>query len=104
MGVGGDTVTIGSTGTASASAVKYQRVSVNGTYTTIDGTMYMVINNKSSTSYVFNNTNIKTTSDITVKVSIWGDNPSNVTVIAGKCTVTFSNAQTRSVKIYIRNN
>ena len=35
------TVTIGSTGTASSSASRYQRIGINGTYTTISGTKYM---------------------------------------------------------------
>ena len=96
------TVTIGNTGTASSTAVSYQRVGINGTYTAVKGTMYMQINNTSSTSYAFTNSNITTSSTIDVYTDTFGDSPSNVSISNNTCTVTFSAAKTRSVKIYIK--
>ncbi len=96
------TVTIGNTGTASSTVVSYQRVGINGTYTAVKGTMYMQINNTSSTSYAFTNSNITTSSTIDVYTDTFGDSPSNVSISNNTCTVTFSAAKTRSVKIYIK--
>ena len=95
-------VTIGDTGTASSTVVSYQRVGINGSYTAIEGTMYMLISNTSSTSYVFTNSNITSNSSIDVYTDTYGDNPSSVSVSGNTCTVTFSEAKTRSVKIYIK--
>ena len=99
---GKSTVTIGTTGTASSTVVSYQQVGINGSNTAIKGTMYMLISNTSSTSYAFTNSNITTSSSIDVYTDTYGDNPSNVTISGNTCTVTFSAAKTRSVKIYIR--
>ena len=95
-------VTIGDTGTPSSTVVSYQRVGINGVYTTIKGTMYMLISNTSSASYVFTNSNITADSSIDVYTDTYGDNPSSVSVSGNTCTVTFSEAKTRSVKIYIQ--
>jgi hypothetical protein len=97
-----NTVTIGNTGTASATEVSYQQVGINGTYTEINGTKYMTIDNTNATSYTFTNSAIKTNSVIDVYSSIWGDVVSSVTANNGSCVVTFSSATTRSVRIYIR--
>ena len=96
------TVTVDSTGTASNTGARYQRVNINGTANEINGTKYMEITNTSGSSYTFTNTAITTTSAIDVYTDTWGDNPSSVTVSSGTCTVTFSASQTRSVRIYIK--
>lgn len=96
------TITVDNTGTASSSGTRYQRFGVNGSYTTIDGTKYMEISSTSSTTYTFTNADISSNSVIDVYTDTWGDNPSAVTVSGTTCTVTFSAAQTRTVRIYIR--
>ena len=97
-----DAVSIDSTGTASSTTVAYQRVGINSVYTAIDGTQYMLISNTSSTAYVFTNSAITSDSTIDVYTDTYGDNPSDVSITNNTCTVTFSAAQTRSVKIYIK--
>lgn len=102
-----DAVSVSRSGTASSSVTSAQFVSVTdagGSAVTyeIDGSKYMERKNYSSTSYVFTNSAITTDSTIDVYTSTWGDNPSNVTVTNGSCTVTFASATTRNVRIYIR--
>lgn len=96
------TIEVGDTGTPSSTAVAYQRVGLGGVYTTVKGTMYMLISNTSSTAYAFTNSNITANSTIDVYTDTYGDNPSDVSITNNTCTVTFSAAQTRSVKIYIK--
>ena len=56
-----------------------------------------------SATFTFTNAAILTTSAIDVYTDTWGDNPSDVSVPSnGTCVVTFSSAQTRTVRIYIR--
>lgn len=107
---GKSAVTIGSTGTASASATRYQRVSVNGTYTTIDGTVYMeqtkTLSTSAKTTYTFTNSAITADSLIDPYTSIFGVIPSNIVTTGGTCTVTipsYSSAVSLKVRIYIRN-
>lgn len=102
-------VTVGTTGTASASAVSYQRIGVNGAYTEIDGTKYMeqtkTISTSADTTYTFSNSDITADSDITVKASVWGISPSNVVTTSGQCVVTIpkqSSAISLGIRIYIR--
>ena len=102
-------VTIGSTGTASASATRYQRVSVNGTYTTIDGTVYMeqtqTLSTSGTTTFTFSNSAITANSLIDPFVSIFGVSPSSITVSAGSCVIVFpaySSAASLKCRIYIR--
>ena len=96
------TITVDSTGTASSTGTRYQRIGVDGVYTAIDGTKYMEISNTSSTTYTFSNSDITASSAIDVYTDTWGDNPSAVTSTTGSCTVTFAAAQTRTVRIYIK--
>lgn len=96
------TVTVEHSGTASTSAVRKQTITINNTPTEIDGSVYME-STANSASFSFTNAAILTTSAIDVWTDIWGDNPSNVEVpSAGTCNVTFSAAQTRTVRIYIK--
>lgn len=96
------TVSVDSTGTASNTGARYQRVNINGTANEINGTKYMEITNTSGSTYTFNNAAITTSSVIDVYTDTWGDNPSNVTASSGTCTVTFAASQTRTVRIYIK--
>ena len=96
------TVTVDSTGTASNTGARYQRVNINGTGNEINGTKYMEITSTSGSSYTFTNSAITSSSVIDVYTDTWGDNPSNVTVSSGTCTVTFGASKTRSVRIYIK--
>lgn len=99
---GANSVSVEGSGTASATATHQQQVTVNGDSVDIDGTKYMEIASTSSTTYTFTNAAITSTSAIDVYTDTWGDNPSSVTASSGSCTVTFSEAQTRTVRIYIK--
>ena len=96
------TVSIAGNGTASSSAVHSQQLTINSSATDIDGTKYMEIASTSSTTYTFTNAAITSTSAIDVYTDTWGDSPSSVTASSGSCTVTFGQAQTRTVRIYIK--
>ena len=95
-------ITIDNTGTASSTGTRYQRIGVDAVFTAIDGTKYMEIANTSSTTYTFTHSDITASSAIDVYTDTWGDNPSAVVSTTGSCTVTFSAAQTRTVRIYIK--
>lgn len=106
-------VTVDSTGTASSSAVSYQRVGVNGNYTEINGTKYMeqtqTVSTSTDTTYTFTNAAITANSVIDVYASEFGINPSNVSVTVlnniGTCTVTIpkqSSAISLGIRIYIK--
>lgn len=102
-----DSVSVSRTGTASSTVTSAQVVSItdaggSAVSYEVDGSKYMERKNYSSTSYVFTNSAITTDSTIYVDTNTWGDNPSNVTVTNGSCTVTFASAITRNVRIYIR--
>lgn len=106
----GDKVTIGYTGTASASGTKYERVGINGVYTEIDGTKYMeqtkTLSTSADTTYTFTNSAITADSLIDPYTSIFGVMPSNIVTTGGTCTVTipsYSSAVSLKVRIYIRN-
>ena len=104
-GGGGSTVTVDHDGTASDTGVRKQRIGIDGVYYDVDGSAYME-KTANSASFVFtNSTHI--TSDTVVDgpyTDTWGDNPSNVVTdgSAHTVTVTFSAAQTRTVRIYIK--
>lgn len=102
-------VTVDSTGTASSSAVSYQRVGVNGSYTEINGTKYMeqtqTVSTSTDTTYTFTNDAITANSVIDVYASEYGINPSNVAVSNGSCVVTIpaqSSAISLGIRIYIK--
>lgn len=104
-----DATTIDSTGTASDTGVRYQRVGIGGVYTEIDGTKYMeqtqTLSTSSATVFTFTNAAITADSDIDPRSSIWGIVPSSVTVSAGSCVVTippYSSAVSLKVRIYVR--
>lgn len=100
---------IGYTGTASATAVRYQRVGIGSTYTEINGTKYMEQTKTLSTSadvtYTFTNTAITTDSVIEPYASIFGIVPKSISVSSGSCSVVIpkqSTAASCKVRIYIR--
>lgn len=102
-----DSVSVSRTGTASSSVTSAQFISVadaGGSAVTyeINGSKYMEITNTSATNYVFSNSAITSDSTIDVYTNTWGDNPSNVVATNGSCTVTFANATTRNVRIYLK--
>lgn len=104
-----DAVTIDSTGTASATGTRYQRIGIGNVYTEIDGTKYMeqtkTLSTSSSTAFTFTNSAITADSEIWPLSSIFGMVPSNITVSAGSCVVTipsYSSAVSCKVRIYIR--
>jgi hypothetical protein len=93
-------------GTASSSSYRCQTISRNTggstNYSDISVSRYMEISNTSATTYNFNNSIISASSAIEVYTDTYGDNPSNVTVSSSTCTVTFDEAKTRTVRIYIK--
>lgn len=96
------TISVSGHGTASASVTHEQQITINSVANDIDGTKYMEYTANSAT-FTFTNAAILTTSAIDVYTDTWGDNPSDVSVPSnGTCVVTFSSAQTRTVRIYIR--
>ena len=98
---GGDTVSIGGHGTASATVTHEQQITINSTAHDIDGTKYME-QTANSASFTFTNAAITANSVIDVYTDTWGDNPTSVSASSGSCSVTFSAAQSRTVRIYIR--
>ena len=99
------TVSVDHNGTAGENTVRKQRIAVDSTYYDVDGSVYME-KSDTSTSATFNfaNAAITSTSAIDVYTNTWGDNPTSVTVDGSlnKCTVTFSAAAVRTVRIYIK--
>ena len=105
----GDSVSVGFTGTASASEVRYQRIGINGSYSEINGTKFMEQTKTLSTSadvtYTFTNSAITADSVIEPYCSIFGVSPSSITVSAGSCAIVipkYSSAVSCKVRIYIR--
>lgn len=97
------------TGTASASAVRYQRIGIGSTYTEINGTKYMeqtkTLSTSADTTYTFTNAAITADSVIIPVGSIFGIVPSDITTSAGSCVVTIPKHDTAvslKVRIYIR--
>lgn len=100
---------IGYTGTASATGVRYQRVGIGTVYTEIDGTKYMeqtkTLSTSTDTTYTFTNAAITADSLIQPFGSIFGIVPSNITTSSGSCVVTIPKHDTAvslKVRIYIR--
>lgn len=105
----GSIVTISHTGSASASGVRKQILTIDGTTYDVDGTAYMEQTQTLSTTadkdFVFANGAITVNSAIDVYGSIYGISPSNVEVINGQCTVTIPKhdaALSLKIRIYIR--
>lgn len=97
------------TGTASATAVRYQRVGIGSTYTEINGTKYMeqtkTLSTSADTTYTFTNAAITADSVIEPYCSIFGVSPSGITVSAGSCAIVIpkhSSAVSCKVRIYIK--
>lgn len=100
---------IGYTGTASATGVRYQRVGIGTVYTEINGTKYMeqtkTLSTSGDTTFTFTNAAINADSLIQPFGSIFGIVPSNITTSAGSCVVTIPKHDTAvslKVRIYIR--
>ena len=98
------TVSSEHSGTASTTGVRKETITINSVAYDIDGSAFME-STANLASFVFTNSDyILSTSAIDVYTDTWGDNPSNVVVdgTLHTCTVTFSAAQTRTVRIYIK--
>lgn len=101
-------IVVETVGTASASAVSYQRIEVNGSYYEVSGTKYMeqtqTVSTSIDTPYTFQSADITTDSTIKTFVDTYGINPSNVEVTNGRCVVTIpkqSSEFSLGVRIYI---
>lgn len=100
---------VGTTGTASASAVSYQYIKAGGTNYEIKGTKYMEQTKTLSTSgdvtYTFTNSAITTNSVIEPYASIYGIVPKSITVTNGSCVIVipqYTSAASCKVRIYIK--
>lgn len=107
-GDAGSTVTIDRTGTASASAVSYQRIGIDGTYTEIDGTKYMeqtqTVTTSADKTYTFTNNAILTNSIIQVYTTD-GIGYKSISSSAGSVSIVIpaqSAQKSVTVRIYIR--
>lgn len=101
--------TINSTGTASSSGTRYQRIGIGGVYTEIDGTKYMeqtiTLSTSASTNCTFTHADITVNSVIEPYCEEWGLAPETITTTAGQCLLTFPKADSArqvKVRIYIR--
>ena len=99
---------VGTTGTASSTAVSYQYIKAAGTSYEIKGTKYMqqtkTVSTSADTTYTFTNAAITTSSRIEVYADKFGINPSDVSVSSGSCVVTIppqDNAISLGIRIYI---
>ena len=82
---GAAVVTIDTTGTASASDTRYQRVGIDGVYTEIDGTKYMETTSYTTPStgvrrFTFSSNAIQSTSVFDFYCDVFGVSPSAVTL------------------------
>lgn len=80
-------VTIDTTGTASSSDARYQRVGIDGVYTEIDGTKYMETTSYTTPStgvrrFTFTNNVIRDSDNVDYRFSanVYGVSPTNVTI------------------------
>lgn len=99
---------VGTTGTASSTAVSYQYIKAAGTSYEIKGTKYMqqtkTVSTSADTTYTFTNAAITTSSRIEVYADKFGVNPSNIAVSSGSCVVTIpkqDSAISLGIRIYI---
>lgn len=99
---------VGTTGTASSTAVSYQYIKAAGTSYEVKGTKYMqqtkTVSTSADTTYTFTNAAITTSSRIEVYADKFGINPSDVSVSSGSCVVTIpkqSSAISLGIRIYI---
>ena len=94
-------------GTASDSAVSYQRIKKSGTWYEISGTKYMESSSKTTASsidtFTFTNAAITSSSAIDVYANVYGVAPTTVTVSSGSCAVSFSSSDNVTIcRIYIK--
>ena len=99
---------VGTTGTASASAVSYQYIKAAGTSYEIKGTKYMqqskTVSTSADTAFTFTNAAITTSSRIEAFADRFGINPSNIVTSSGQCVVTIpkqDSAFSLGLRIYI---
>ena len=102
-------VSVAMAGTASASTVRKQQITVGNNTYDIFGTAYMeqdvALSTSDPTIATFTNAAITTDSDIEVSVSDWSCVPENVSATTGTCAVTLPKVDTAAtvrVRIYIR--
>lgn len=103
-------VTVANSGTASTTAVSRQTITVAGTATDINGSVYMegtaTLSTSATTTFTFtNSTYITTSKDIDVHCSIFGLVPQSVSISSNTCTVVFpkyTSAASLTCRIYIR--
>ena len=107
-----DSVTADTTGTASSSAVAYQRIGVadaggSASYTEIAGTKYLETTSKSTSSgtdtFSFSHSDITTTALYDIYCDVFGVAPSDVVVTSGSMQVKFASTNSvTKVRVYIR--
>ena len=109
-GGGGNSVTVENKGSASASTIAYQAITIDNIDYKIDGTVYMEqtlqVTANTDATFTFANSIITTDSAIDLWASIYGVAPKSVIVTSGSCVVIFNIPTTTDLtcRIYIRNN
>ena len=105
----GTSVSVSYTGTASATGIRKQIITVDNIAYTVDGSQYMEqtknLSTTQDTAFTFTNSDIHATSEVDVYASIYGLAPKDVSVDDGECVVTFnkySAAQALLVRIRIK--
>ena len=103
------TVSIAYDGTASGSATRSQKLTIDGTATEIHGTKYMELTQDISTAdghiFTFNNAAITASSMIDWATSDFDIKPENISSNTGTCVVTVeqaSSSKNLTVRIYIK--
>lgn len=109
-----DSVTVGTTGTASGTSVTYQRIGVadaggSASYTEINGTKYMeksthdVDTQTGEYIFTFTNSYITSSSIFDFYANVYGVAPSSVSVSSGTLTVKFAaNDGVTTCRVYIK--
>lgn len=99
---------VGTTGTASSTAVSYQYIKAAGSTYEIKGTKYMqqskTVSTSADTTFTFSNAAITTSSTIKAFANKFGVAPKNMTISNGSCVITVpkqDSAYSLSIKIYI---
>lgn len=103
----GSVVTVGHSGTASATGVKKQVITVDDVPSEVDGSVYMETDTKTTASSVdtfsFSNAAITTSAAYDIYADVYGVVPSDVVVSSGSLQVKFNSSDNvTKVRVYIR--
>lgn len=102
-------VSIATTGTASSTGLRSQKITIDDVTTDIDGTAYMeqsvTLSTSAATTVTFTNAIIADGKMFTLATSLWNLVPDDIVTTTGVCTITlpkWSSAETIGVRLYVR--